>query len=458
MKKLLGIFLAILIVFTMGIMTTFAAPSPIIDHFGGSKMDKFNAVDATMDGGYVAVGTTSSEDGDMEGLNKGYYDAVIVKYNASGKQEWVNTFGGNKYETFFDVKQISDGGYIAVGCSSSLDGDMAGSSKAAREVATEYSNNDAIIVKFSSTGKMEWFKDFGGSILDRYNSVIETSDGNYIVVGETCSFDGDMDGLLKGNGDCIIAMYDRSGACMWMNNFGGLSGERFNSVVECEDGSFVAVGYTSSRDGYMEGTGNCLIKGLIVKFDSNQRIIWVKTEDLMVTGVNGLLCPPVYGFTDVQNTADNGFIISGAGVYFIEQSVGTTICNDARIFKYDSYGSKEWEDTYKYGDCTNFQSVTQGKDGSYLAVGYSYSTGPVASIAVSYDKNGKQQWAKNDAGEYNGDFDCIQATDTGYVVAGAVLTKDKYVEGLLYVGNFEESDGKLILSPETTSAGAPPAS
>lgn len=456
MKKLHAIFLALIMTSTMSISTAFAVSSPRIDHFGGTKWDAFYAVSQTADGGYVAVGHSSSKDLDMEGLSKGRDNAVIVKYSPHGVQEWVTTFGGSKTEAFYDVKQTSDGGYIAVGCSSSLDGDMAGSSKALREEDTGYSNQDAVLVKFDSIGKMEWFRDFGGSGLDRYNSIIETREGNYLAVGETFSWDGDMEGLLKDKSDCLIAMYDPKGTLMWFNNFGNYSVEGFNSVVECPDGSFVAVGYTNDRFGYMEGTGVALLKGLIVKFDSNQNIIWVKAPELINPEIKFISYPAVYGFTDVAVTKDGGYIVSGAGIYIVGlPEGGTHIFYDARIFKYDGDGNKEWDRTYLYEDYTNFKSVSQASDGGYIGVGYSFFEGPTASIAVKYDENGKLQWAKNDAGVNNGRFDYIEPTDKGYVVVGSVLDKEKHVEGLLYLGNFEESEDEIILSPENTMDSSP---
>lgn len=455
MKKLQAVFLGIVLASVMSISTAFAAESPIIDYFGGSSFDYFRGVSLTKDGGCVAVGESWSYDGDMKGFSKGSDDAVLVKYDANGNVEWIKTFGGSFFDTFYDVKQTRDGGYIAVGCSNSLDGDMAGSAKAVREGNTEVPNHDAIIVKFDSKGNMEWFSDFGGSNLDKYNSVIETKDGNYLAVGETKSWDGSMTGLLKGEGDCLIAMYDSNGNLMWLDSFGSRGIEGLSSVVECQDGSFVAVGYTNSTDGYMDGTGSALLKGLMVRFDSNQNIIWVKALELMNPDIRTIVYASVYGFTDVAVTSDNGIIVSGAGIYLKEEERIYKVCSDGRLFKFDNNGNIEWGKIYKYADYTNLLSVIGTKDGSYISVGYSYSEMPVNSIVVSYDSKGQLKWAKSDGGSSNGDFRYIESKDDKYIIVGSTHTKDKSTEALLYIGNFEEYDGKLILSPETTKIVAP---
>ena len=190
---------------------TLAASGPVVKYFGGSNWEVFNSLDHTQDGGYVVVGHSSSNDRDMKGLNKRFSDAVIVKFSAGGDIEWVKTFGGGSTDSFQDVKQTKDGGYIAVGSSSSIDMDMANSRKRIREGEQEVSNIDAIIVKFNSGGDIEWFQDFGGSQRDIFNAVVETREGDFIVVGESSSADGDLFGLAQGDDDAILARYSRAG-------------------------------------------------------------------------------------------------------------------------------------------------------------------------------------------------------------------------------------------------------
>jgi len=87
-------------------------------------------------------------------------------------EEWSQVFGGPEYEWGNSVAQTSDGGYIVTG--------------------TTYSygagNGDIWLIKTDADGNEEWSELFGGSSYDGGYSVAETSDGGYIVSGDTASY------------------------------------------------------------------------------------------------------------------------------------------------------------------------------------------------------------------------------------------------------------------------------
>lgn len=91
----------------------------VLTGVGGSGEDSFDAVAHTLDGGVVAVGYTNSNDNGLS--SNGDFDALITKYDPFGKVEWMKTLGGSKLDKFHAVTAISDGGYIAVGQSASTD-------------------------------------------------------------------------------------------------------------------------------------------------------------------------------------------------------------------------------------------------------------------------------------------------------------------------------------------------
>ncbi len=95
-------------------------------NFGGSDDDYYNSVTAASDG-YVAVGESYAfGKGDWTGVTgKGDSDAIIVKYDAQGNVLWKKNFGGNDYDWYYSVAATSDG-YVAVGSSSSETGDLEG--------------------------------------------------------------------------------------------------------------------------------------------------------------------------------------------------------------------------------------------------------------------------------------------------------------------------------------------
>ena len=103
----------------------------------------------------------------------------IVAYDPKLVRKWTNKIDGNGDEEFLDVKETSDGGYIAVGCTTSTN--INGLENKGGE--------DAIIVKYDANGNEQWKKSVGGSKDDRYNGVIEITNGTYIAVGTIYSTD-----------------------------------------------------------------------------------------------------------------------------------------------------------------------------------------------------------------------------------------------------------------------------
>lgn len=122
MKK--TIFLAFVFITTqMGI-----AQAPSIQWqktFGGTNDDGSTVVKQTDDGGYILVGYTGSTNGDVIG-NHGSNDYWIVKLNGTGLIQWQKCLGGTGADYAFDVEQTSDGGYVVLGVTSSNDGDVIG--------------------------------------------------------------------------------------------------------------------------------------------------------------------------------------------------------------------------------------------------------------------------------------------------------------------------------------------
>ena len=82
------------------------------------------------------------------------------------------------------IHQTNDGGYIVAGFSDSNDGDLTINQGVA----------DYWIFKLDSTGNLIWQKSFGGSNEDKAWSIHQTSDGGYIIGGETNSLNGDVPG------------------------------------------------------------------------------------------------------------------------------------------------------------------------------------------------------------------------------------------------------------------------
>ena len=114
----------------------------------------------TEDGGMILAGFKGDE-------FKYKADAWIVSLTSRGRMNWERIFGGSDNDYIFDIKQTSDGGFIAAGATRSK-----GSGK-----------DDVWIIRLDSKGRTLWDRVYGGTGVDRAYSVLTTSDGGFVVAG-----------------------------------------------------------------------------------------------------------------------------------------------------------------------------------------------------------------------------------------------------------------------------------
>ncbi|WAM33575.1 Ig-like domain-containing protein [Caldicellulosiruptor morganii] len=390
--------------------------------FGGKKWDQFFGVSVTPDGGCIAVGSSNSADRDMAGLNKGDFDAIIVRYDSKGNIKWKKGFGGSGLDKFEGVAVTPDGGCIAVGASSSSDGDMAGLNK---------DDFDAIVVKYDSKGNIKWKKSFGGDSLDQFFGVAITPDGGCIAVGFSASDDEDMLGLSKGDSDAIIVKYNKEGKLEWKKSFGGSNRDFFNEVAVTPDGGCIAVGYSESNDRDMAGLSKGDIDAIIVKYNKEGKIKWKKS-------FGGSKVDYFFG---VSVTPDGGCIAVGSSNSADGDMVGLNKDDfDAIIVRYDSKGNIKWKKGFGGSKVDYFCGVAVTPDRGCTAVGFSTSDGgdmtglnkgDSDAMIVKYNIEGKMEWKKSFGGSSGDYFNEVAITpDGGYIAVGYSYSNDGDMAGL----------------------------
>lgn len=93
--------------------------------FGGSNNDRAFTARQTNDGGYTVAAYTNSTDAPIIG-NHGNYDGWVIKLNKDGTGQWHRILGGSNMDFISSIQQTIDGGFIAAGGTSSNDGDVIG--------------------------------------------------------------------------------------------------------------------------------------------------------------------------------------------------------------------------------------------------------------------------------------------------------------------------------------------
>ncbi|MDR2354296.1 MAG: T9SS C-terminal target domain-containing protein [Deltaproteobacteria bacterium] len=204
--------------------------------FGGSKNEEPQSVLITSDQGYIIAGSTESNDGDVSG-NHGQSDYWIVKVDLQGNIQWQRTLGGFNWDVVNSIQEISTGGYIIAGGTMSVNGDVTG----------HHGAIDYWVIKLDTEGKIVWQKAFGGSDIDIATSIIETSDGGFMVAGTSLSHNGAVTDN-HGNFDFWLLKLDPSGKLEWQKTFGGSGSETAFSIQETLEGGFIIAGESSSND------------------------------------------------------------------------------------------------------------------------------------------------------------------------------------------------------------------
>jgi len=187
----------------------------------------------TSDGGYLY----SDENG-------------IAKLSSSGEIEWKN----RKYRDFTDAIQHSNGYYYLV------------------SEALEHKTAKGKVYKFNSKGKNIWMKGFGrGCYRVEFNSIIESSDGELIIVGAKSHGNESFSCTFEWYNDAWIIKVDADkGGNIWEKTYGGKSYEKFEDIVRNPNGGYYAIGTACNKKNPPEAGDYCA---------KNMSALWMKIDD-----------------------------------------------------------------------------------------------------------------------------------------------------------------------------------
>ena len=391
--------------------------------YGGSAFDSGVGIKQTPDGGYIVIGGTTSNDGNVSGLHGTAYDIWVFKTNAAGNLVWQNTLGGIGGDYGYEIYLTPDGGYLVAGTSSSNDGDVTGH----HGVST---SPDIWLAKLNNSGELIWQKSLGGNGGEVINDLIFTDDGGYIFAGRTHSVNsGDVVGGHSIFSDDIwIVKTDSTGNIIWQKVYGGTEDEIAYAMLETADGGFIVAGQANSTD--FDVSGN-----------HGEDDIWI----LRLNNTGDLLWQKSLGGTfddqalDMCKTYDNNFIISASSKSNdddVSGHHGLNITTDYWILKIDSLANIIWQKSFGGTENETPTDIEMTLAGDYIISGGSFSSdGDISAhygstLYADYwilkiDNDGNLLWEHSYGGtNYDYASSLVPTADLGLIVCGQTQSTD----------------------------------
>jgi len=363
-------------------------------YYGGGREEGFGvAVDGS--GNAYITGTTVSTaniatNGAYQTSLAGSDDAFLAKFSSSGSLQWATYYGGVGNEDGYGVSIDGSGNAYLTGFTSSTSGIAT-----VGAYQTSYSGNeDAFLVKFNNSGKLQWATYYGGNSQDVSRSVSTDGSGNVYISGYTESTSGIATSgayltSLPGLENVFLVKFNSSGSLQWATYYGGSIGDYAYGIATDGSGNVYITGGTGSTNGIATiGAYQTSLTGgenaFLVKFNSSGYRQWGtyyggKTRDEGIgVAIDG------YGNAYIAGSTTSGSGIATSGAYKTSNSGN----GDAFLAKFSNTGSLQWA-TYYGGNLEDDGGgvATDGSGNAYIA-GYIKSNGIATSGAYQTSNGG----------------------------------------------------------------------
>ncbi|MCI8655334.1 MAG: hypothetical protein HFJ48_05650, partial [Clostridia bacterium] len=388
------------------------------------------------------------------------YDAALIKYSETGELMWYTQFevttGDGNVSSIVGTK---DGGIVIAGYWHSdlpLDNGVQ---------LTSNGYSDGLIIKYTRDGEIEWYKQIAGEKDDYLKSIIETSDGGYVVVGCFKSSSIDLgNGIVLNNyntdvfADGMIIKYGVDGEVEWGKAIGGEYDDKINCVIETKDGGYVIGGKFTRQITLSDGSvlvNDIYEDAFILKYNKSGEEEWAKQ-------ITGNQEENVYSLVEM----DNGEILVAAAftgdiVLDHEGTIKSTDNVDSVIIKASEEAIPNLLVTEAKaigGTQTEvIECIKETQDGGYVAVGQFdtrsidlgngvvlNNNGNIDGMIIKYDAYGEVEWGKAIGGYFSERMACLTETrDGGYIVGGEFQSSIN-LENTVELQSTGKYDGMII--------------
>ena len=257
---------------------------------------------------------------------------------------------------------------------------------------TESNKLDVYLLKCNSSGDTLWTQTFGGQEDDNGWCVKETADQGYIITGFTESFGASMN-------DILLLKTDADGKKQWHKTIGGSGDDIAWSIAINQDEGYTIAAQTNSF-----GSGD--LDAYLIRTDAFGDTLWTRT-------FGG---PEIDRVFSVDLADDGSILLAG-----ISYSYGAGD-RDAYLIKTDRFGDLLWQNTYGGPGYDNAHSVLVNRENEIILTGYGDHWGEAGKMDMFLKKitlAGEDIWTQTYGGEENDRaMTVFQLQDGGYILTG----------------------------------------
>jgi len=353
-----------------------------------------NACTTDASGNIYIVGLTNSTSGIAtagahQTVMSGSGDAFLVKFNSSGVKQWGTYFGGSY--------TLASGMETGLSCATDALGNvyMTGHTPSTSGIATAGahqtiyggSSTDAFLVKFNSSGVIQWGTYYGGEGVDIGYSCATDASGNVYMAGDAQQQNLPASGISTigahqsayggGYSDGFLVKFDSNGLRQWGTYYGGSLLDVSFSCATDASGNVYMSGETQSFTGIAtSGAHETTVNdAFLVSFNSSG----VRQSGTYYGGVRAVCTTDAAGNVYITGYTQSNSGIATAGAH--QTANGNNGYNDAFLVKFSGI-------SVGINETVNEKSFTVYPNPTQSIVNVQFDAKLIGAVYTIYDNTG----------------------------------------------------------------------
>ena len=312
-----------------------------------------------------------------------------------------------------------------------LEGDfiILGSSESSNlDVSENAGSKDFWLVKLSNNGILLWEKSFGFLGEDYGTTLLETKDGGFLITGVLDVSASNGQGNAKSTatkhagGDYWVLKTNNLGALEWSRYFGGSFTEIPLGIVETDNHNYIIVGSSDSND-------------FNISNNNGSYDFWMTK----IATDGSLLLEKTFGGSEIDEASaiiaanDGNFIIVGNTRSADKDVSKNNGAADIWILKVSAEGNLIWEKTIGGSSFEVAKAIYNTQDNGFLIAGSSRSLdngfqnkGQNDALILKINENGNLLWQKTFGGsEIDFLYDVVELNNKSIIAVGESSSSDQ---------------------------------